>query len=71
VFDPVRLTGRPRAAAAMSDGGIVSDVTGRPVMGRHLRFHSFDTRQVALDPDDDGLPCVDPDKRAASMVLPS
>ena len=33
VFDPVRLAGRLRAAAsAVSDGGIVPDVAGRPMM---------------------------------------
>jgi hypothetical protein len=69
VFDPVRLAGRLRAtAAAVADGGIVPDVAGGPVMSRHLRFHSFEARSIAVHPDDDGLPRVDPDKRAGATV---
>jgi hypothetical protein len=64
VFDPVRLAGRLWAAAAVTDTWIVTDMACRPVMSRHLRFHAFDMRPVALHPDDDGLPRVDPDKRA-------
>jgi hypothetical protein len=72
VFDPVRLPGRLRAAAAaVTNGWIVSDMASRPVMRRHFRFHAFDTRPVALHPDDDGLLRVDPDKRAASMAFRS
>jgi hypothetical protein len=70
MFNPVRLAGRLRAtAAAVPDGGIVPDMAGGPMMSRYLRFHSFDTRPVPLHPDDDGLPRVDPDKRAGSMVF--
>jgi hypothetical protein len=70
VFEAVGLAGRLRAApAAVTDGGIVPDVAGRPVVSRHLRFHSFDSRPVALQADDEGLPRVDPYKRAASSLV--
>jgi hypothetical protein len=65
VFEPVRLAGRLRAAsAAVTDGGIVPDMAGRPVMSRHLRFHSLDACPVTLEADDGSLLSVDPDKRA-------
>jgi hypothetical protein len=68
VFDPMRLAGRLRAPAAVTDGGIVPDMTGCPVMSRHRRFHSIDVHPVAPHPDDEGVPGVDPDKRGRSTV---
>jgi hypothetical protein len=68
MLEAVRFAGRLRAPPAMPDGGIVPDMTGRSVVSRHLRFHSFDPRPVALPPDDDSLAGVDPDKRCRGMV---
>lgn len=70
MFDPVRLAGGLRAAAAsVTNGGIVPDVARGFVMSRHLRLDSFDPRPITQDADDAGLPRVDPDKRAGSIVV--
>jgi hypothetical protein len=70
VFDAMRLAGRLRAAAAaVTDGRIVPDVAGGPVMSRHVGFDSLDGRPVALDVDDDGLPRVDPHERAGATAV--
>jgi hypothetical protein len=71
VFDAARLAGglRAPASAAVTDGGIVPDVSGCPVMSRHRRLDSFDTRPVALHADDDCLPRIDPYKRDGATVV--
>jgi hypothetical protein len=64
VLESVRLTGRlRRAATAVSDAGVVSDMAGRSVMGWHIGVDAGRSRRPIDPPYDDGLPSVDPDER--------
>ena len=70
VFEAVRLARCLRdPSAAVAHGGVMSDVARRPVMSRHLGLHSFDSRTVAPEADDDRLCRVDPDEGPRSSPV--
>jgi hypothetical protein len=61
VLEPVRLTGRLRAApATVPDSGVVPNMTGGPVMSRHLGLDAFQPRPALVQADDDRIPRIDP-----------
>ena len=65
VLEAVRLAGGlRRPTAAVADAGIVPDMAGGPVVGRHLGLHPLESRPVVLPADDDGLPRIDPHEGA-------
>ena len=67
VFKAVWLAGGLRTtSAAVAHGGIVPDVARCPAMSRHLGLHSFDSRTIASEADDDRLRRVDPHEGTGS-----
>lgn len=63
VLQSMRLTRRlGRTTTAMTHGGVVPNVTRRPTMGRDLGLDPLQHLPITVQPDDDGLACIDPDK---------
>jgi hypothetical protein len=70
VLETAGLAGVLRAAAAMTDGGIVADMADGPMVGGHLRCDPLDLGLTVPPADEDREVSIDPDQGAGTLVDP-